>query len=101
MRLQLIKEGNEKNEIEFEDTDPSKELPELIVRKIERKIKDGAKDYGEEWENSIKLVDWALDELNISKPKTVSSPRWNQYLKFIGSATTALYKARRELGTLL
>lgn len=101
MKLRLIKEGKEKNEIDFKDNDPSKELPELIVRKIERKIKDGAKDYGQEWENSIKLVDWALEELNIDKPKTVSNPRWKQYLAFISSATTALYKARREFGTLL
>lgn len=101
MKLQTIKEGKEKNEIEFKDTDPSKELPELITRKIERKIKDGAKDYGKEWKNSINLVDWALEELNISKPKTVSSPRWKQYLKFIGDASKALYKARKDFGALI
>lgn len=101
MKLKTIKEGKEKNEIEYKDTDPSKELPDLIVKKIERKIKDGSKDYGQEWKNSINLVDWALDELNISKPTAVSSPRWQQYLSFIPVATKALYSARKEFGTIV
>jgi len=101
MKLKTIKEAKEKNEIDFKDTDPSKELPELIAKKVERKIKDGAKDYSQEWKDSIKLVDWALDELNISKPISVSSPRWPQYLEFIGSATEAMHKARNDFGTVV
>ena len=101
MKLQMIKEGKEKNEIDFKDTDPFKELPDLVIKKVERKIRDGAKDYDQEWKNSINLVDWAFDELNISKPKSVSSPRWIQYRDMIGVAAQSLHKARKNFGTVV
>ena len=97
----MIKEAKEKNEIDFKDEDPFQELPELVVKKLERKIRDGAKDYNEEWKNSINLVDWAFEELNISKPKSVSSPRWIQYRDMIGVAAQHLHKARNSFGTIV
>lgn len=102
MKLESIKvvtEGKEKNEIDFEDKNPDEPIPELIFRKVERKIKDGAKDYKEEWKNSLKLVNWALEELNISKPTSVSNDRWGQYLDLIKTASEELYKARGNFGT--
>lgn len=97
MKQSNLKEGNEKNEIDFKDEDPDKELPDLIIQKINRKIRDGAKDYSKEWKNSIELTNWALNELNIYKPK-ISSPRWKQYMEFISSAVKEMYKARKRTG---
>lgn len=93
----MVNEGNEKNEIEFKDKDPNKELPDLIVKKITRKIGDGAKDFKEDWKSAIELTDWALEELNITKPR-ISSPRWGQYLDLISAAVKELYKARKDTG---
>lgn len=85
----------EKNEIEFEDKTPAELLPELILKKVKRKIRDGAKDYKKDWDNAIDLVDWSLQELNISKP-LASNPRWSQYLDLIQEAVKELHKARGE-----
>lgn len=95
----LIAEAQEKNEIAFKDTDPDKQLPDLIMQKVSRKIRDGAKDYKEDWKSSIELTDWALQELNITKPN-ISSPRWQQYMDLISSAVKELYKARKQFGNL-
>lgn len=101
MKLETIKlsEAKEKNEIDFEDKHPDEALPNLIYKKVERKIKDGAKDYKEEWKNALKLVDWALEELNISKPTSVSTDRWGQYLELIKTASQALHQSRGHFGT--
>lgn len=98
MKLHMIKEGTEKNEIKYDDPDSVSELPEIIYRKVTRKVNDGAKDYKQEWDDPLKLLDWALEELNINKPSSVSSPRWKQYKLLIAEATKALQKARNYLG---
>lgn len=97
-KMNNLSEGNEKNEIDFEDTDPDKELPDLVFKKITRKIGDGAKDYKEDWKSAIELTNWALDELNITKPR-ISSPRWDQYLEMISAAVQELHKARKSFGS--
>lgn len=101
MNLQLIKslnEAAEKNEIKFEDKEPDKPLPDLIESKINRKIKDGAKDYKVDWKNAVELVNWALSELNIDKPK-INTERWEQYKSFVSTSVKELNKARNYLGT--
>lgn len=97
MRLNQIKKLNEaeKNEIQFKDTEPRKPLPDLIYNKIKRKVRDGAKDYDQEWNNAMDLVDWSLEELNINKP-LASDPRWSQYLDLIKEAVKELHKARGD-----
>lgn len=97
MRLNQIKqlEEAEKNEIQFKDKEPNKPLPELIFNKIKRKIRDGAKDYDQEWDNAMDLVDWSLKELNIDKP-LASNPRWSQYLDLIKEAVKELHKTRGD-----
>lgn len=99
MNLELINqlhEAKEKNEIPFEDTDPTKPIPELIESKIERKIKEGAKNYKVEWKNAVELVNWALKELNIVKPE-INTERWEQYKNLISTAVKELNKARNYL----
>jgi len=95
MKLSKIVEGKEKNEVEFKDEHPEKKLPDIIYSKIERKIRDGAKDYDTEWKNAIDLVDWSLNELNINKPIT-TQPRWPQYMALIQKAVQELSRARGE-----
>lgn len=97
MKLKHIKKITEaeKNEIQFKDTEPRKPLPELIYGKVKRKIRDGAKDYKQDWDNAIDLVDWSLQELNIDKP-LASSQRWSQYLELIQEAVKELHKARGD-----
>lgn len=97
--IDIVNEGEEKNEIKFKDEDPNNELPELIFNKLKRQVRDGAKDYKKEWKNSIELVDWALNELNIIKPN-ISSPRWVQYKELISIAVAEMKKARNSFGTL-
>jgi len=97
MRLNQITKLNEaeKNEIQFKDLEPRKPLPELIYKKIKRKVRDGAKDYDQEWKNAMDLVDWSFEELNINKP-LASDPRWSQYLDLIREAVKELHKARGD-----
>ena len=92
----IISEGQEKNEIEFEDTNPTEKLPDLISSKVSRKIKEGAKNYKVKWKNAIALVNWALKELNIEEPR-INTDRWNQYKEFISDAVEELNKARGYL----
>jgi hypothetical protein len=99
MKIIDIVEGEEKNEIQYEDKDGNTELPELIFNKLRRKVRDGAKDYKKEWKNSLELVDWALNELNIIKPN-LSSPRWDQYKELISIAVAEMKKARNSFGTM-
>lgn len=84
MKLNDLFEAKEKNEVEFKDEHPEKLLPDIIYTKVERKIRDGAKDYDTEWKNAIDLVDWSLNELNITKP-IATQPRWSQYMDLIKS----------------
>jgi len=97
MKLKQIKPINEaeKNEIEFTDDNPREPLPELIYNKVKRKIRDGAKDYKQEWDNAKDLVDWSLQELNIGEP-LASDPRWAQYLELLREAVKELHKARGD-----
>jgi hypothetical protein len=95
MKLNDLFEGKEKNEIEFKDEHPEKKLPDLIYTKVERKIRDGAKDYDTEWKSAIDLVDWSLNELNIKKP-TATQPRWSQYKDLIKKSVEELSRARGD-----
>jgi hypothetical protein len=97
MKLHQIKNLNEaeKNEIQFQDTEPRKPLPELIFNKVERKIRDGAKDYEKEWDHPVDLVDWAFQELELQKPMA-SDERWSQYRELVQEAVKELHKARGD-----
>ena len=96
MLIRQVVEGKEKNEIEFEDKEPNKRLPDLIASKVSRKIKEGAKDFKVEWKNALSLVNWALKELNIQEP-SINTERWPQYMEFVGEAVKELNKARNYL----
>jgi hypothetical protein len=93
-QIKTIKEA-EKNEIQFKDDEPRKPLPKLIFKKVERKIKDGAKDYDQEWDSPIDLVDWAFQELDLQKPMA-SDERWEQYTELVRDAVSELHKARGD-----
>lgn len=95
MNLRMIYEANEKNEIIYDDVDPDKKLPDLIERKVLRKIADFAKDYSMEFKNSVDLVDKTLEELNIKRP-LINTPRWPQYLNMIATGVKELQSARGE-----
>lgn len=97
MKLHQIKNLNEaeKNEIQFQDKEPRKPLPELIFKKVERKIRDGAKDYDQEWDHPVDLVDWAFQELELQKPMA-SDERWEQYSDLVKDAVKELHKARGD-----
>jgi hypothetical protein len=95
-QLHKVSEAAEKNEIQFEDKDPEKALPELIISKIERQIKEGAKNYKVEWKNSVELVNWALKELNITKP-LINTERWDQYKELVAFSVKEMNKARNYI----
>lgn len=97
MKLSQIKnlKEAEKNEIQFKDDEPRKPLPELIFKKVERKIRDGAKDYDQDWDNAIDLVDWAFQELDLERPMA-SDDRWEQYTDLVKTGVEELHKARGD-----
>jgi len=93
VRLNKLLEGKEKNEVEFKDEEPGSKLPDIIITKIERKIRDNAKDYSKDWESALDLVNFVLNELNIRIP-VASDPRWPQYLGLIRTSVDELTRAR-------
>jgi len=93
MKLNKLLEGKEKNEIEFKDEHPDELLPDMVYSKVQRKIRDGAKDYDAQWKSALDLVDWSLNELNIMKP-VASQDRWSQYMDLIKKAVEELTRAR-------
>lgn len=97
MKLHQIKNITEaeKNEIQFKDSEPTEPLPELIFSKVKRKVRDGAKDYDQEWDNAIDLVDWAFQELDLQRP-LASHKRWSQYKELVQEAVKELHKARGD-----
>lgn len=94
MKLNELVEAAENNEIEFVDSNPESELPALIIKKLERKVKDGAKDYETEWDGAVSLLNWAFESINITIPTLNNTARWKQYKQMISLAVKELIHAR-------
>lgn len=69
-------------------------LPSTVIKDIEKKIREGAKDTSQKWKNALELVQKAYEVLNIERPTPASPAAWSQYEDMISFAVNELAKAR-------
>lgn len=91
---QFLIEQEKEKKIVFKETDGRSPFPDLTISALEKEITSLARDLEKEWKSAAELVDVAFENLDVPKPPSYSTDRWNQYTDLLSHAIKQLYKAR-------
>lgn len=81
-----------------EKPDDLSELPEDVMKAIQKNIREGADDKEQKWANALELVHKAYDVAGVDRPTPGMERAWEQYEENIQYAVEQLSKARGARG---
>lgn len=82
------------NQILQEASSDLSELPEDVVKEVQKNIRDGAKDQEQNWANALELVHKAYEVAGVQRPTPDMVSAWKQYEENLQYAVEQLAKFR-------